>query len=61
MAVQKTYKELQEELEIILDKFEHSAHEDVDELLKDYDAGKQLIAELEKQLQQAELTLKKAK
>ncbi len=60
MATQKTYKQLQDELQLLMDKFERSVHEDVDELLKDYDAGKKLIAELEKHLQQAELKLKKA-
>lgn len=61
MPVQKTYKQLQDELQVILDRFEHATHEDVDALLKDYEAGKLLIAQLEKQLEQAELTLKKVK
>ncbi len=61
MPAQKTYKQLQADLQEILYKFENATHEDVDALLKDYETGKHLIAALEKQLQQAELTLKKVK
>jgi exodeoxyribonuclease VII small subunit len=59
--MKKSYKELQAELDRILDKFERSEHDDVDELLADYAKGKELIAELESMLGEAELTIKKAK
>lgn len=60
MSKEKSFKETQAELQIILDRFESSAHEDVDALLKDYENGKALIEALQKQLADAVLTIKKA-
>lgn len=57
----KTYKELQSELDVILEKFETSAHDDIDEMLIDYEQGITLITELEKNLYDAELKLTKMK
>ena len=47
---EKTYKELKAELDKILERFELSVHDDVDTLLEDYEAGQQLIEELQKKL-----------
>lgn len=57
----KSYKDLQAELSEVLDAFERSAHEDVDELLADYEKGTKLIAELEAYLSEAEVKLSKIK
>ncbi len=60
MSKEKSFKETQAELQVILDRFEQSEHEDVDELLQDYEKGKALIEALQKQLADAVLTIKKA-
>jgi exonuclease VII small subunit len=57
----KSYVELQRELAEILARFERSEHEDVDVLLKDYETGAAIIAELEAYLKHAEVTIKKVK
>ncbi|MCA9324299.1 exodeoxyribonuclease VII small subunit [Candidatus Saccharibacteria bacterium] len=59
MTYKKSYTQAQAELQEVLERFERSAHEDVDQLLADYDKGMKLIAELEAHLKDAELTLKK--
>lgn len=59
MAVhEKTYTELKDELDALLDWFE-SSDVDVDEALVKYDQAAKLIAELEKKLAAAELIVKK--
>lgn len=60
MTKQKTYAAIRAELDEIIERFERSAHTDVDELLKDYEKGKTLLAELEAMLDSAELKIKKA-
>ncbi len=57
----KPYKQLQDELEVVIQSFEQSEHEDVDALLKDYEKGTALIAALENHLKKAEITLNKIK
>ena len=57
----KTYKELQGELDELLIKFESSSHDDIDAMLEDYEKGMKIIAELESNLSQAEIKLKKMK
>lgn len=57
----KSYKELQNELDMLLEKFESSSHDDIDTMLKDYEKGMKLIGELENNLSEAELKLKKMK
>ena len=58
---QKNYKQLQSELQEILSAFEQSSHEDVEELIADYERGVKLIKDLEKILNSAELKIKKIK
>ena len=60
MTKQKTYAAIRAELDEVIERFERSAHTDVDELLKDYEKGKTLLAELEAMLDSAELKIKKA-
>ncbi len=57
-AKEKTYTQLKNELDELLDWFETS-DVDVDEALKKYDEAAKLIAELEKKLSTAELVVKK--
>lgn len=55
---EKSYTELKEELDNLLDWFE-SSEVDVDEALKKYEQASKLLAELEKKLSEAELVVKK--
>lgn len=55
---EKTYTELKDELDNLLDWFE-SSDVDVDEALVKYDQAAKLISELEKKLSEAELIVKK--
>ena len=57
----KSYRELKSELDEVMSSFETSAHEDVDEMLKDYEKASKLIQQLESQLEKAEVSLKKMK
>lgn len=59
-TTEKTYTELKDELDSLLDWFE-SSEVDVDEALVKYDQAAKLIAELEKKLTDAELVVKKLK
>lgn len=56
----KSFRQLESELETILDKVEHSSYEELDDLLKDYEAGKKLIKELESRLETAKNSVVKA-
>ena len=55
----KTYKQLEEELATILERVEHASYDELDELLKDYDAGSKIITELQKKLDSAKNKVKK--
>lgn len=57
---QKSYKELEAELHEVLDRVEHADYDELDTLLKDYDTGKKLIAELQKRLDTAKNNITKA-
>lgn len=57
----KSFKQQQSELDEILSRFEHSEHEDVDELLKDYEKAMKLIESLDNYLKKAEISIKKIK
>lgn len=61
MTNKKSYAHLQAELDTILEKFERSGHDDVDDLLVDYEKGIKLINSLNERLEQAEISLKKIK
>lgn len=59
MSQEKSYRQLEEELEEILERVEHVNYDELDDLLKDYDAGKKLIAQLEERLKTAKNSIKK--
>ncbi len=61
MAKEQSYSELKQELDEVLQAFEMSSHDDVNDMLKDYDKAMKLIKELESQLNSAQLSLKKMK
>ncbi len=56
----KSYRELEEELQIVLNRVEHDSYDELDDLLKDYDKGSALIAQLQKKLETAKNSIKKA-
>jgi len=60
MAETKSYRALQDELSTILERVEHASYEELDELLKDYNAGIKLIESLERKLETAKNTISKA-
>ena len=57
----KSFKQLESELEQILQKVESSSYDELDDLLQDYESGKKMIAELEARLEKAKNTIVKAK
>jgi exodeoxyribonuclease VII small subunit len=61
MATEKTYKQLESELEEILDNVENSSYDELDALLEDYNRGIKIVEELEKKLKTAKNTIKKVK
>jgi exodeoxyribonuclease VII small subunit len=60
MTKDKSYKDIEEELRVVLDRVEHDSYEELDDLLKDYDTGMKLIATLQEKLETAKNTIKKA-
>lgn len=58
---EKSYRQLQQELDEIVDTFERSEHQDVDEMLKDNERADVLINILQKRLDEAQVRLNKAK
>ena len=58
---EKSYNQLQQELDEIVDKFERSSHQDVDEMLQDNERAESLITALQKRLDDAQLRLNKTK
>ena len=54
----ENYKDLKQELDVLLTKFESAQHEDVDEMLKDYDVAMELIERIESKLKAAQEKLK---
>jgi exonuclease VII small subunit len=60
MRKEPTYKELETKLHEVLDRVEHESYEDLDGLLKDYDTGMKLIADLQSKLETAKNSVKKA-
>lgn len=61
MSENDSYKKLEADLAIIVDKVENSSYEELDDLLKDYDRGIALVERLQKKLTTAKNTIKKAK
>lgn len=58
---EKSFKELEQELDVILERVERAAYDELDDLLKDYEAGKKIIEQLEKKLKAAKNSIKKVK
>ncbi len=61
MAENTSYKELEAELHELLDRIEHDSYDELDNLLKDYDKGMKLIADLQARLEKAKNSVKKVK
>jgi exodeoxyribonuclease VII small subunit len=59
MLEEKSYKEIESELNEVLDRVEHGSYDELDDLLKDYDKGMKLIASLQKKLETAKNSVKK--
>jgi exonuclease VII small subunit len=59
MSKDKTYKQLEEELNTVLERVEHESYEELDLLLADYDKGIELIAQLQEKLENAKNSIKK--
>ena len=55
----KSYRELEQELNTILERIENGSYDELDQLLADYDAGKKCIEQLEKRLEIAQTSIKK--
>ncbi len=58
---EKSYNQLQQELDEIVDRFERSSHQDVDEMLQDNERAETLLTALQKRLDDAQLRLNKTK
>lgn len=56
----KSFKRLEQELNEILERVEHGSYDQLDELLRDYEAGSKILAQMEKQLETAKNTITKA-
>lgn len=56
---EKTFRELERELETVLGRVERAEYDDLDDLLADYETGKKLIDELEKKLVEAQNSINK--
>jgi exodeoxyribonuclease VII small subunit len=61
MQKEQSYKELETELNKVLDRVEHGSYDELDDLLKDYDTGMKLIASLQNKLETAKNSVKKVK
>ena len=61
MQKEQSYKELETELNTVLDRVEHGSYDELDDLLKDYDTGMKLIAGLQNKLETAKNSVKKVK
>jgi exodeoxyribonuclease VII small subunit len=59
MLKDKSYKQLEEELNTVLDRVENESYDELDLLLADYDKGIELIAQLQEKLENAKNSIKK--
>ena len=59
MSKEKSFKQLEQELDEVLQRVESANYDELDDLLKDYETGKKLIELLEKKLQTAKNSIKK--
>ena len=60
MPKEKSFKELEQALDEVMERVESANYDELDELLKDYEQGKKLIKQLERKLKTAKNTIKKA-
>ncbi len=60
MTKEKSFKELEHELDEILERVESASYDELDDLLKDYEVGNAVIKQLEKKLKEAKNSIKKA-
>lgn len=57
----KTFRELEHELANVMLRIEQADYDELDELLKDYELGKQLLKQLEEKLNEAKNSITKVK
>lgn len=56
----KSYRELEGELQAILERIESASYDELEDLLKDHASGEALVAEMQKRLDAAKAKIKKA-
>jgi len=61
MTNEKTYKQLEQELNEVLERVENGSYEEIDQLLKDYEKGMAIANQLEEKLKTAKNTIIKVK
>jgi exodeoxyribonuclease VII small subunit len=61
MTDKKSYKQLEKELNELLDRVENGDYDQLEDLLKDYDNGTKLIEAMQKRLDSAKNSIKKVK
>lgn len=61
MSDMKTYGQLDAQLREIMDRIERAEYDELEAMLKDYDAGMKLIEQMKKQLESAKNSIKKVK
>ena len=59
MAEAKSFKDLEKELNTVLERVENGDYDQLDDLLKDYDNGTKLIKEMQKKLDTAKNSIRK--
>jgi exodeoxyribonuclease VII small subunit len=59
MPKDKSYKQLEDELNSVLERVEHDSYDELDALLSDYDKGIELIKQLQDKLENAKNSIKK--
>jgi len=60
MSEKKSYSHLKSELDQLMDRFESSSHNDVDQMLVDYKKASDLIKQLESYLEEAQKSFKES-
>ena len=61
MKDSKTYKQLEKELNEVLERVENGSYDEIDDLLKDYEKGMAIANSLEEKLKTAKNTIIKVK
>lgn len=55
----KSFRELEAELQIVLNRLEHGEYDDLEDMLRDHEAGMRIVTQLEEKLESAKATIKK--